>query len=143
MDTNNLTPAQLYRQQVLARLRSNVQKFTDCTEPGKPIYHDWKTHLARSHSTYTGYSNATPIGSWDEKKRLWYWSILKAKARRALEKFENGGTMAVTTKKGRARNAARVTTKKTRTYTRFNPHPKKYATDAARQKAYRARKKKA
>jgi hypothetical protein len=114
-------------------LRSQVSYYTDAPrESGKPLYHDLM-RLARSYPGFTGYLNSTPIESWTEEKRLRRWCALKASARRRLAVFEHGSR--VTTKR-KDRRPPRVTTK---TYTRFNPHPKKYASNADRQAAYRRR----
>jgi hypothetical protein len=84
------TPAQEeYREQVLKILRRDVETYSDCTEPDKPVYHDLY-RLSRKHPTFTGYPNATPIWGWTEQKRLWYWGILKGQSRRRLREFEHG-----------------------------------------------------
>jgi hypothetical protein len=117
----------------ITALRRQVAFYTDCTEPGKPVYHDlWR--LASTYPGFTGYLNSTPIESWPEAKRLRRWASLKVAARRKLAQFE--GKRSVTTKKP-AKRTRPVTTKET--YKRFQPHPKKYSSNAARQKAYRAR----
>jgi hypothetical protein len=116
----------------LTHSRKQVAFYTDCTEPGKPVYHDlWR--LASTYPGFTGYLNSTPIESWPEAKRLRRWASLKAAARRKLTEFEG---RPVTTKKP-AKATRPVTTKQA--YKRFQPHPKKYSSNAARQKAYRAR----
>jgi hypothetical protein len=116
-----------------------VEFFTDCTEPGKPVYRSLEK-LAGRHATYTGYANATPIPSWDEARRVGYWKRLQWQARRALihaqtGEWPPGKKRSVTTKRGK-RKVAGVATK---TYERFQPNPKKFSSNAERQKAYRAR----
>jgi hypothetical protein len=92
--------------------------------------------LAKDFPGFTGYLNSTPIESWPEEKRLRRWSALKAAARRKLADWEHGKKRARVTTKARKKETRSVTTK---TYTRFNPHPKKYASNAERQAAYRKR----
>jgi hypothetical protein len=139
METNNLTSGELYQREERERLRRNVARLTDCTEPGKPVYHDLM-RLASGYPSMTGYLNSTPIPSWTEEKRLRRWAALKASARKKLAEFERKyfRSEGVTTKPSR-RSRARVTTK---AYARFQPHPKKYKTNAERQAAYRKRHKK-
>jgi hypothetical protein len=117
----------------LRPFHAEVEIYTDCTDPSKPIYHDLH-RLARAWPNYTGYLDSTPIESWTEKKRLWYWAVLKAKARGKLYEAENGEKASVTTKAKKSKKA--VTTKD---YIRFQPHLQKYESNAAKQKAYRAR----
>jgi hypothetical protein len=77
---------------------------------------------------FTGYDNSTPIPTWgyDEKLRFW---------RQAQKREQLKNSPSVTTKRKRKKKEC-VTTK---TYVRFQPHPKKYASNAERQAAYRAR----
>ena len=121
----------------LKPFRREVEYFRDCREPGKPIYHSL-LHLAKKLPGFTGLINSTPVESWTEEKRLRRWAVLKAAAGRSLDEAVSGPG-----RKNKRR--AGVTTKKptrtvtTKTYTRFNPNPKKYSDNAARQRAYRAR----
>jgi hypothetical protein len=110
-----------------------VKYFEDCTEAGKPTYHS-NLRLASRLPGFTGLTNSTPVGSWTEQQKIRRWNLLKGRANAALQRAISGPdqTKRVTTKRNRT-----VTTKKT--YERFQPHPKKYSSNAARQKAYRRR----
>jgi hypothetical protein len=79
-----------WREQWLVTLRANVKYYTDCTEPGKPVYHSL-SRLAMGMPGYTGYVNSTPIESWTEERRIQRWNGLKAAARKKLNDVEQGG----------------------------------------------------
>lgn len=87
------------REETLRILRQRVEFYTDCTEPGKPIYHSL-ARLAQGFSGYTGYLDSTPLESWTETQRNRRWYALKASAKRQLWDCEHGKT-------GKARRNAR------------------------------------
>ena len=119
-------------EEYLCSFRREVEIYTDCVDPTKPIWHDDR-RLVRTMQGYTGYVNCTTVETWTDEQKLKRWRFLKTHARRRLEKAIEGPS--VTTKR-KSKAKARVTTK---TYERVNPHPKKYATNAERQAAYRRR----
>jgi len=121
------TPTEEY----LRPLRDAVKAFEDCKEPGKPPWYS-DERLAISWPGYTGYAAHTPIPAWPAKKKLWYWRTLQAQARLKLERAIHGP---VTTKRKRVQRES-VTTKG---YTRHQPNPKTYSSNAERQAAYRDR----
>jgi hypothetical protein len=78
-----------WREDLLITLRANVKFYTDCTEPGKPVYHSL-SRLAHGMPGWTGYWNSTAVGEWTEEKRIRRWTGLKVSARKRLEEFEKG-----------------------------------------------------
>lgn len=131
-------PTEVY----LRPFRNAVKYFEDCLEPGKPIYHSL-LKLASKLPGFTGLVNSTPVESWTEEQRIKKWRSLQKRAESELLRAVTGMTKAerkkaarVTTK-ARAAGSGCVTTKAA--YTHYQPHPRKYRSNAERQRAYRER----
>lgn len=89
----------------------------------------WINPETRTRQWYTGYPDSTPIPTWSYDEKLAFWRKAQKREQRKIDGPR------VTTKR-KSKRTPRVTTK---TYTRFNPHPRKYASNAERQAAYRKR----
>ena len=71
------------REEHLANLRYKVEYLRDCTEAGKPPWHD-DMRLARDYPGFTGYINSTPVESWTPEKKLKRWRLMQERARDKL-----------------------------------------------------------
>jgi hypothetical protein len=60
-----------------------VEIYTDCTEPGKPIWHEDRL-LVRTMDGYTGYVEATGVATWTPGQKLKRWRFLQTRARNKL-----------------------------------------------------------
>jgi hypothetical protein len=94
----------------------------------KPVEQRTQPPEARTRVRFTGISNSTPILTWSYEEKLRFW--------RQAQKREQRENRPTATTKREGKTSSRVTTK---TYIRFNPNPKKHASNAERQAAYRKR----
>ena len=85
-----VTPTPAAREEYLRPWRREVEIYTDCAAPGKPVWHDDR-RLVRTMSCYTGYTNSTPVASWTDKQKLTRWRFLKTRARTNLRRAEGLG----------------------------------------------------
>ena len=76
-------------EEYLCSFRREVEIYTDCVDPTKPIWHDDR-RLVRTMQGYTGYVNCSTVETWTDEQKLKRWRYFKTHARRRLEKAIEG-----------------------------------------------------
>ena len=71
------------REDYLLFLRNEAERYTDCTEPGKPPWRDDLT-LAATMPGFTGYPNSTRVGSLTDEQKLKHWRSVQRRAQNKL-----------------------------------------------------------
>jgi hypothetical protein len=129
-------------------LRSQANHFDE----HRPKWEDWPNdhsdvnRVAALRPGFSGYANSTDAESLSREQAQAIWHRFETRAKNKLAKaearYDENGLLAPSP--NRTEKRSRVTAKQaravtTKTYTRFQPHPRKHRTNAAKQKAYRDR----